>query len=58
MLYIFEALFVICADIFLPTSDNVTDLITIASIIKNGHLDAAWWALFMTVPIFTNIGFT
>ena len=58
MLYIFEALFVICADIFLPTSDNVSDVITIASIIKNGHSDAELWALFMTMPIFANIGFT
>ena len=58
MLYIFEALFVICVDIFLPTSDNVTDLITIASIIKNGHDGAGLWALFMTMPIIANIGFT
>ena len=58
MLYIFEALFVVCVDIFLPTSDNVSDLITIFSIIKNGHSDAWLWALFMTMPIFANIGFT
>ena len=58
MLYIVEALFVLCVDVLLPTSDNITDLITIYSIIENGYSEATCWAISMILPIFINVGFT
>ena len=58
MLYIVEALFVFCVDVLFPTSDTITDLITVYSIIENGYSEAACWVISMILPILINVGFT
>ena len=61
--YVFEALFVTCTDMILPTFDTVSDLslvINIAFEVHDGQEEVygSLWILAMLLPIILNIGFT
>ena len=62
MLYLLEALFVLFADIILPTTDTISDLVLIlgVALTESGEHRAAagWWAFFLLLPILVNISIT
>ena len=63
VMYIFEALFVTCVDIILPTSDTYSDLFLVIGILKTTNdekefIDSGVWAFFLSLPMIANIVFT
>ena len=59
--YVFEALFVSCTDILLPTFDTVADISLIISIGSNEaeeDVNRGTWIFFMLLPILLNVGVT
>lgn len=61
--YVFEALFVTCTDMILPTFDTVSDLSLVINIAFEEHdgqegVNGVFWILAMLLPIIINIGVT